>query len=173
MTGQITDNPSQKNVVIHSPERDFDVLKSESTLKNFCAFIRDVIAHFEENKRIQEAAEARESDLRHCMEMTEDLTAEEKAHIFDLLTEALQTRRTCKVENEVLKPIYDQVVDKNLLNRLSQIQGQIGTVKRTIADRSYACRTDVLDDFRVESNEDQSVASQQDDENKTEEDTNT
>ena len=110
--------------------------------------IRDVISRFEENKRQQEAAEARESDLSHCMEMTEDLTGEEKEHIFALLTEALQTRRTCKLENEVLKPIYDQVVDKNLLNRLSQIQGQIGSVKRTIADRTYACRTDVLDDFR-------------------------
>jgi DNA-binding FrmR family transcriptional regulator len=50
----------------------------------------------------------------------------------------------------LLKPLYDQVVDKNLLNRLAQIQGQIGTVKKTIADKSYACRTDVLDDFRVE-----------------------
>ena len=33
-----------------------------------------------------------------------------------IITKALQTRRTCKAENEVLKPIYDQVVDKNLLN---------------------------------------------------------
>ena len=144
----IKDQPSQKKVVIKNPVRNYDSLNAEATIKTFCVFIRDVIARFEENKRQQEAAEARESDLSHCMEMTEDLTVEEKEHIFGLLTEALQTRRTCKLENEVLKPIYDQVVDKNLLNRLSQIQGQIGSVKRTIADRTYACRTDVLDDFR-------------------------
>ena len=163
----INDQPSQKNIVIHSPEKDFDVLQAEATIKSFCAFIRNVIAHFEENKHLQEVAEARESDLSHCMEMTEDLTDEEKSRIFALMTEALQTRRTCKAENEVLKPIYDQVVDKNLLNRLSQIQGQIGTVKRTIADRSYACRTDVLDDFRAEKTQTDDL------QEKTEEETNT
>ena len=50
----------------------------------------------------------------------------------------------------LLKPLYEAVVDKNLLNRLAQIQGQIGMVKKSFVGKTYACRTDVLDDFRVE-----------------------
>lgn len=141
--------PSLRNVVIQNPKKDYDVLGAVQKLKEFCAFIREVIAHFDENKRLQEEAEARESDLRHCIEMTDDLSPEEQHQLYIKLAEALRMRRNCKAENEVLKPIYDQVVDKNLLNRLSQIQGAIGTVKTTVANRAYACRTDVLDDFRI------------------------
>ena len=144
------DQPSQRNVVIRSPEKEYDALGAEETIRKFCAFIRSVIAHYEENARQQEAAEARQMDLQHCIEMTPELTETEEHQLYGKLTEALRTRRTCKDENMVLKPLYEAVVDKNLLNRLAQVQGQIGVVKKTIAGKSYACRTDVLDDFRIE-----------------------
>lgn len=144
------DQPSQRNVVLRSSEKDYDALQAEQTIREFCSFIRSVIARYDENARQQEIAEARRMDLQHAIELTEELTEDEEHQLYGKLTEALRIRRTCKYENMTLKPLYDQVVDKNLLNRLAQIQGQIGTVKRTISDQSYACRTDVLDDFRVE-----------------------
>lgn len=144
------DQPSRRNVVIRSSEKDYDALQAEQTIRDFCAFIRSVIARYDENAHQQELAEARRMDLQHAIELTEELTDEEEHQLYSKLTESLRIRRVCKHENMLLKPLYDQVVDKNLLNRLAQIQGQIGMVRKTISDKSYACRTDVLDDFRIE-----------------------
>ena len=145
-----TDQPSRRNYVIHGSEKDYDALQAEETIREFCAFIRSVIARYNENARQQELAEARRMDLQHAIELTEELTDEEEHQLYCKLTEALRIRRICKHENMLLKPLYDQVVDKNLLNRLAQIQGQIGMVRKTFEGKTYACRTDVLDDFRVE-----------------------
>ena len=146
--------PSIQNVTIPASGRDYDVLQAERTLKEFCAFIRTVIAHYEYNKQKQDEAEAQEADLRHCIELVEDLTETEKGRLYEKLSAALKTRRACKYENEVLRPLMDHVADKNLLNRLSQIQGAIGIAKKTISGKTYACRTDVLDDFRMEKEQD-------------------
>ena len=145
-----TNGLSRRSQTFKGTEKDFDTLNAEETLRTFCAFLRSVIARYEENKRRQEEAEAQETDLSHCMELVEGLTEKEKRMIFRRLTDALQTRRTCKAENEILTPLYNYIADKELINKLAQIQGAIGTVKGTINNRSYGCRTSILDDFRPE-----------------------
>lgn len=138
-----------RNIVVNCSEKEFDALEAEKTLKEFCAFIRSVISRFDENKRLQEEAEAKEQDLKHYIEMTNGLSDDEIKILYMKIVDALQLRRSCKSENELLKPLYEFVADKKLLNHLCQIQGLVGSVKKTIKNRSYACRTDILDDFRV------------------------
>ena len=149
-----TNGLSRRCLTFRGNEKDFDTLNAEETLRTFCAFLRSVIARYEENKRKQEEAEAQEMDLSHCMELVDGLTEKEKLMIFRRLTDALQTRRTCKAENEILIPLYNYISDKELINqlinKLAQIQGATGTVKDTINNRSYGCRTSIRDDFRPE-----------------------
>lgn len=147
------EGPSRRNLVLQGAAKNYDALNAENTLKDFASFLRNVISRYEENQRLMGEAEARESDLNHCMELTVDLTDKERRMIFRRLTEALQTRRTCKTENEILAPIYSYISDKALINKLAQIQGAVSSVKDTVSSRSYGCRTSVLDDFRQESPE--------------------
>ena len=146
----ITNGLSRRSLTFRGAEKDFDTLNAEETLRTFGGFLRSVIARYEQNTRMQEEAEAQETDLRHCMELVEGLTEKEKRMIFRRLTNALQTRRTCKAENEILTPLYNFISNKELINKLAQIQGATATVKDTINNRSYGCRTSVLDDFRPE-----------------------
>ena len=69
--------------------------------------------------------------------------------IFRRMSEALQVRRRCKDQNEVLQPLYNFISDKTLMNRLAQIQGDIVKAKEVANNRVYGCRTAILDDFRV------------------------
>ena len=98
MENEKPDRPSQRNVVIRSREKDYDALQAERTIRDFCAFIRSVIARFDENQHQQDAAEARRMDLQHCIEMTEALTEEEEHQLYSKLSESLRTRRICKYE---------------------------------------------------------------------------
>ena len=56
-------------------------------------------------------------------------------------------------ENEILAPLYNEIADKALINKLARIQGQVSGLKDTVNNRTYGCRTSVLDDFRVETTE--------------------
>jgi len=74
-----TNGLSRRSLTFKGTEKDFDTLNSEETLRTFCAFLRSVIARYEENKRRQVEAEAQETDLSHCMELVEGLTEKEEA----------------------------------------------------------------------------------------------
>ena len=144
---------SNRCLTFRGTQQDFDSLNAEEMIRLFNIFLRNVISRFEENKRMQDEAEARENDLRHCMELVDGLTEKERRMIYRRLTDTLQTRRACKIENEILAPLYNEVSDKTLINKLARIQGQIGGVKEVAGNRAYSCRTSVLDDFRVETTE--------------------
>lgn len=150
---KIENKPSQRNLTFRGSDKNFDSLNVEDLLRLFGSFLKSVISRYDENKRLQEEAEAREMDLRHCMELVDGLTEKEKRMIYRRLTEALQTRRACKAENEILAPLYNEIADKALINKLARIQGQVSGLKDTVNNRTYGCRTSVLDDFRVETTE--------------------
>lgn len=128
--------------------KEYDTLNSVERVKEFCDFIREVNARYEDNIRQQEEAELMENDIRHCIELAPKLTEKEKKYLYSKLTEILQTRRACKSENEILQPIYSYFSDKVLLNKLSQIQGTVDNLKDIISNRTYSCRTSVLDDLK-------------------------
>ena len=130
-------------------DKDHDTLCAVDQIKNINEFFKNVISRYENNIQRQEEAELMENDIRHCIELAPKLTEKEKKYLYGKLTEILQTRRACKSENEILQPIYDYVKDKMLINKLSQIQGTIANIKDIISNRTYSCRTSVLDDFRT------------------------
>jgi len=139
----------RKMVSFTSEDKEFDTLNAAEQVKQFCSFIKDVVSHYEENQRRQEEAEAMEMDLEHCIELAPKLTEKEKKVLYWKLTDVLQTRRACKSENEILMPLYNFLHDKVLLNKLVQLQGMITNMKDIISNRQYACRTNILDDFRL------------------------
>jgi len=140
----------QESVTFTNNNKDYDTLKVDDQLKIFCAFIRNLIAKYEENQRLQDEAETMESDLEHCIELAPKLTEKEKKVLYNKLTDVLQTRRACKSENEILWPLYNYFADKTLLNKLAQLQGTVSNIKEVLLNRQYSCRTSILDDFRKE-----------------------
>ena len=140
----------RKPISFESELKEYDTLNSEEQIKIFCMFIRNVVTHYEENQRRQEEAETMEMDLEHCIELAQKLTEKEKKMLYNKLTEVLQVRRACKAENEILQPLYNYLNDKTLLNKLTQLQGTVANIKEIVANRKYACRTNILDDFRNE-----------------------
>ena len=130
---------------------EYDALDSLEALKAFGSFIKDVISRYEENQRRQEEAETMEMDIEHAIELAQKLTEKEKKQLYSKLTDVLQTRRTCKCENEILQPLYEYFRDKTLLSKLGQLQGTVSSVKEIVSNRTYACRTSILSDFRMHS----------------------
>lgn len=137
-----------KGMSFVSTNKEYDTLDSVERIKKFCDFIRDVNSRYEENIRRQDEAELQENDIRHCIELAPKLTEKEKKYLYSKLTEILQTRRACKSENEILQPLYSYFSDKVLLNKLNQIQGTVDSLKEIISNRTYSCRTSILDDLR-------------------------
>ena len=142
--------PPSAAMIFKGSNKDYDSLRAVEQVKTFCTFIKDVISRYEENQRLQEEAETMEMDLEHAIELADKLTEKEKKTLYQKLTEVLQARRACKSENEILSPLYNYFCDKSLLNKLSQLQGTVSNVKEIISNRSYSCRTNVLNDFRQE-----------------------
>ena len=140
-----------QNISFKGTDKEYDTLRSTEQLKAFCAFIRDVISRYEENQRQQEEAETMEMDLKHCIELAQRLTEKEKKTLYNKFTEVLQLRRACKSENEILQPLYNYFSDRVLLNKIQQLQGTISNIKEIVSNRTYSCRTSVLDDFRIDS----------------------
>ena len=138
----------EAKVMFKGCSKDYDSLNAVEQVRSFCAFIKDVVAKYEENKRRQEEAETMEMDIEHAIELAEKLTEKEKKQLYSKLTEVLQTRRACKSENEIIEPLYTYLWDNTLYNKLSQIQGIAESIKGIISNRTYSCRTDVLSDFR-------------------------
>ena len=131
-----------------------DTLNADEQIRRFRDFLSNVIARYEGNCREQEEAERQETDLKHAIELADHLTDKEKRLLFRNMRKCLQTRRACKSENELLQPLYDFVRDKELYNRLGNIQGQIMSKKDIIRGRTYVCRTPVLDHFRAPDQQD-------------------
>lgn len=141
-----TEQPA-KAVAFKGTEKEYDTLNAVEQMKTFCSFIRDVISTYEENQRRQEEAETMETDIEHAIELAPKLTEKEKKALYQKLTDVLQTRRACKSENEILQPLYNYFNDKVLLNKLSQLQGNASTMKEITTNRTYSCRTTILDDL--------------------------
>ena len=145
---KIEQPPSQVVVSFRDADKNYDTMDTIEQIKNFCAFVKEVITHYEENQRLQDEAEVMEMDLKHAIELAQKLTEKEKKVLYQKLTDVLQTRRACKSENEILQPFYNYFSDKVLVNKLAQLQGTMTTLKEVVCNRTYSCRTSILDDFR-------------------------
>lgn len=124
--------------------QDYDSLQPEEQLKAFLGFARSVLLRYEENQRLQSDLETETQDMLHYMEMHDNMNAVMGNEMYKKLREIRRRRRDCKNEIELLKPVYDYLSDKTVINALSKIQGQCRASKETIGLRSYTMRTDVI-----------------------------
>lgn len=123
---------------------EFDSLMPEENLKSFLAFARSVITRYEDDQRLQTEMETKTQDLMHYIELSNDMNACEGNKMYRKLLEIRRKRRACKNEIDLLKPLYDYLSDKTVINQLSKIQGQCRSSKETISQRQYTLRTDVI-----------------------------
>lgn len=136
--------PSVPQIITLKRSEEFDSLHPEEKLREFLSFARDVISRYEENVRLQTELETETQDLLHYVELSDNMDACKGNKMYKKVREVRRKRRACKNEIDLLKPLYEYLSDKTLINQLSKIQGQCRTSKETISSRQYTLRTDVI-----------------------------
>ena len=137
--------PSIPPVITLKRNEEFDSLKPEDELKTFLSFARNVISRYEDNVKLQSDLEAETQDLLHFVELSENMNACRGNDMYKKMREIRRKRRACKNEIDLLKPLYDYLSDKKMINDLSQIQGKCRTAKEVISQRQYTLRTGVME----------------------------
>lgn len=131
----------------HPPESLLGI-SPEGTLRDFVKFFREIKPRYEEAVRLQGEYESQISDIQHYAELHPNLNAAQGNKLYRKLAEALRNRRACKIEVQLLEPMYQYVMKTNgLPDQLSSVQGRIHTAREKIESRIYRCRTEVLDDM--------------------------
>lgn len=123
-------------------------ISPEGTLREFVKFFREIKPRYEEAVRLQGEYENQINDLQHYAELHPNLNAAQGNKLYRKLAEALRNRRACKIEVQLLEPMYQYVMKAgNLPDQLSGIQGRVRGVREKIEERVYRCRTEILDDM--------------------------
>jgi hypothetical protein len=128
-------------------EEEYDTLQPEENIKNFCFFIRQALSKYEANKIRLSELESRLQDLLHFVEMSKDKDAVSGYRIYKDICNTRRERRQCKNEIELLTPVYELFHGTKVLDQLASVQGSCKQIKKTISNKGYSIRTDVLDDF--------------------------
>ena len=137
--------PSIPPLITLKRSEEFDSLKPEDELKSFLSFARSVISRYEDNVKLQSDLEAETQDLLHYVELSKDMNACRGNDMYKKMREIRRKRRACKNEIDLLKPLYDYLSDKKMINDLAQIQGKCRTAKEVISQRQYTLRTGVME----------------------------
>lgn len=137
--------PSIPPLITLKRSEEFDSLKPEDELKSFLSFARSVISRYEDNVKLQSDLEAETQDLLHFVELSKDMNACQGNDMYKKMREIRRKRRACKNEIDLLKPLYDYLSDKKMINDLAQIQGKCRTAKEVISQRQYTLRTGVME----------------------------
>lgn len=123
-------------------------ISPENTLRDFAKFLTEIRPRYEEAARLQEQYEMEETDINHYIELHPNLSAPNGNKIYRKLAEVLRKRRACKLEVELLEPMYQFVLKYgNLHDSLSAIQGKTKAVREKLEARTYTCRTNILEDM--------------------------
>lgn len=142
---------TKKNAVILHYDVEYDFTRPENTIREFVSNIKGMISRFESNKSRIIEIENELLDIYHYIEISSYKTVPVGYKLYRKMAELRRERRACKNENDLLQPIYDYFHATEVLNRLSRVQGECAKTKRSINDRAYVTRTDILDEL-LESN---------------------
>lgn len=131
----------------HPDQTSLAQISPEQHLREFAKFIREVRPRYEEVTRLISEYEAQIADLLHYIELHPDLSASKGYRIYKQIAIARRARRACKIEREMLEPVYQYVVKKapDLSDCLSAVQGRCRASREAIERRVYKCRTDILE----------------------------
>ena len=138
---------TKKNAVILHYDIEFDSTKPENTIREFVSNIKGMISRFESNKSRIIEIENELLDIYHYIEISSYKTVPVGYKLYRKMAELRRERRACKNEIDLLQPIYDYFHATEVLNRLSRVQGECAKAKRSINDRAYVTRTDILDEL--------------------------
>lgn len=127
-----------------SKQTEFDSLLAVDKTRDFLTFARDVISRYEGDLVRQKELDDETQDLLHAIELSPRMNASQGYKIYDKLYAVRNERRLCKNEIDLLKPLYDYLSDKRVINDLTQIQGKCNISKQNISHRQYTLRTDVM-----------------------------
>ena len=141
----VVTKPAVPQIITLKRSEEFDSLLPEENLKSFLSFARNVISRYEDNQKLQSDLEAETQDLLHYVELSENMNACMGNAMYKKMREIRRKRRACKNEIDLLKPLYDYLCDKRMINDLSQIQGKCRSAKEVISQRKYTLRTGVME----------------------------
>jgi hypothetical protein len=143
---QIQDISTKSNYLLHY-DVDYDTTRPEKTIQEFVKDIREMISRFEGNRARIFQIETEIVDMEHFMEIGKFKNVPEGYRLYRKLAELRRERRACKSENDLLQPVYEYFHATEVLNKLSTVQGDCAKIRAAIDQRSYAVRTDVLDEW--------------------------
>ena len=128
-------------------EFEYDTQHPEEKVKGFVMDVKGMISKYNQNvERIKEI-ENEMSDLEHYMEVTSYKTVPEGYKLYRKLASLRRERRACKSENDLLRPVCEYFRSTNVLDKLSNVQGDVAKAQSLVDTRVYTVRTDVLDEF--------------------------
>lgn len=127
-------------------ETDFDTCHPDQRLTEFLSFCNEVVSRYNGNIAECEAMDNTLNDLLHYVEMTDDCSPK----ICVAIRDARRQRRLCKNENDLLKPLYEFLSDKTLINKLGQVLGRVRAANDIVTKRAYIARTDAIEKLSEE-----------------------
>lgn len=126
-------------------EENYDTLHPVDEISEFNAFLRNVIARYDDNVVMQAEYDRMQNDLLHYAELHDDMNASDGTKFYKNMREIRRARRRIKSENELLYPIYNYIKgNAHFTADLNNLLGRCRTVKSTVESRSYIARTDVI-----------------------------
>ena len=143
---QVIQMPQKKTSLLHY-NVDYDSIWPEKLLRDFIAEMKDAVAKYEWNRNRIGESEAELIDLLHWIEITPNKKVPDGYKLYRKLADLRRERRCCKNENDLLQPIYEYFHATEVLNRLAKVQGECAKAKEAIDARTYAIRTDILDEY--------------------------
>ena len=139
--------PVESDRPIFTNHLEYDTLRPDVVIQNFCASIKDMLARYNYDKEQYSKLENEMQDVLHYVEMDSDKNANTGYKIYKKLAEVRRERRMCKNELDLLQPIYDAFNGTTTLSYLGNVLGSVRTARSMIDNRAYTVRTDVLDPF--------------------------
>ena len=143
---QVIQMPQKKTSLLHY-NVDYDSIWPEKLLRDFIADMKDAVAKYEWNRNRIGEIEAELIDLLHWIEIAPNKKVPDGYKLYRKLADLRRERRCCKNENDLLQPIYEYFHATEVLNRLAKVQGECAKAKEAIDARTYAIRTDILDEY--------------------------
>ena len=126
---------------------EYDTLHPENKVKGFVADIRGMLARYDQNLLRIKEIENSLCDIEHYMEISTYKNIREGYRLYRKLAECRRERRALKSENDLLRPVVEYFRSTNVLDKLSNVQGDVAKSQSLVDARVYTVRTDILDEF--------------------------
>ncbi|GAA6386446.1 hypothetical protein I310019A7_24370 [Lawsonibacter asaccharolyticus] len=121
-------------------------------LENFLGFLRDTVERHNMAEADRAEADAATQDLLHALELGED-KASGRARLGLKLRQVRRQRRQAKDTAEQTKPVVDWVEqNRTVIKGLERLLGDVRKQERRSEGRTYAPRTQVLEELQQDKN---------------------